>query len=38
MEATYNYKWHTPLPNLWSQSGTGYLMTNGNAMRMEPVQ
>jgi hypothetical protein len=38
VEATYNYKWHTPLPNLWSQSGTGYLMTNGNAMRMEPVQ
>ena len=38
VEATYNYIWHTPLPNLWSQSGSGYLIKNGNAMRMEPVQ
>ena len=38
VEATYDYRWHTPLPRLWPQSGVGYVMTNGNAMRMEPVQ
>ncbi len=38
VEATYDYRWHTPLPNLWPQAGPGYVMTNGNAMRMEPVQ
>ena len=38
VEATYDYRWHTPLPSLWPQSGDGYVMTNGNAMRMEPVQ
>jgi Flp pilus assembly protein TadG len=38
VEATYDYRWHTPLPRLLPQSGAGYVMTNGNAMRMEPVQ
>ena len=38
VEATYDYRWHTPLPTLWPQSGHGYVMTKGNAMRMEPVQ
>jgi Flp pilus assembly protein TadG len=38
VQATYNYQWHTPLPSLWSRPGTGYVITNGNAMRMEPVQ
>lgn len=38
VEATYVYRWYTPLPKLWPQSGTGYVMTQGNAMRMEPVQ
>ena len=38
VEATYDYRWITPLPKLWPQSGAGYVMTNGNAMRMEPVQ
>jgi hypothetical protein len=38
VEATYVYRWHTPLPSLWPTGGTGYTMTQGNAMRMEPVQ
>ena len=38
VEATYVYRWYTPLPKLLPQSGTGYVMTQGNAMRMEPVQ
>ncbi len=38
VEATYDYRWVTPLPKLWPQSGVGYMITNGNAMRMEPVQ
>ena len=38
VQATYVYLWHTPLPKLWPQSGTGYTMIQGNAMRMEPVQ
>ena len=38
VEATYVYRWHTPLPSLWPTGGTGYVMTQGNAMRMEPVQ
>lgn len=38
VEATYVYRWHTPLPSLWPTAGTGYTMTKGNAMRMEPVQ
>lgn len=38
VEATYVYRWHTPLPSLWPTAGTGYVMTKGNAMRMEPVQ
>jgi Flp pilus assembly protein TadG len=38
VEATYVYRWHTPLPSLWPTAGTGYVMIKGNAMRMEPVQ
>ncbi len=38
VEATYDYRWHTPLPNIVPTSGSGYIMTQGNAMRMEPVQ
>jgi hypothetical protein len=38
VEATYQYSWYTPLPKLWPAAGPGYVMTNGNAMRMEPVQ
>jgi TadE-like protein len=38
VEATYNYRWHTPLPTLWPTAGTGYVVTQSNAMRMEPVQ
>jgi TadE-like protein len=38
VEATYDYRWHTPLPTLLPTSGTGYVVTQGNAMRMEPVQ
>ena len=37
VEMTYVYQWHTPLPGLLSLSGDGYVMTKGNAMRMEPV-
>lgn len=38
VEASYDYRWVTPLPKLWPTGGVGYVMTNGNAMRMEPVQ
>jgi TadE-like protein len=38
VEATYDYRWHTPLPMLVPTSGQGYVVTQGNAMRMEPVQ
>lgn len=38
VEATYDYRWHTPLPTLWPTAGTGYIVTQGNAMRVEPVQ
>jgi TadE-like protein len=37
VEMTYLYRWHTPLPSLWPTGGTGYTMTKGNSMRMEPV-
>ncbi len=37
VEMTYVYRWHTPLPSLWPTGGTGYTMTKGNSMRMEPV-
>ncbi|HEY7590572.1 MAG TPA: TadE/TadG family type IV pilus assembly protein [Candidatus Limnocylindrales bacterium] len=37
VEVTYVYEWRTPLHTLLNLSGTGYILTKSNAMRMEPV-